>query len=195
MPGTTKPLHELSIAEAGAALRAGEVTATALAQDALARIAALDGALNSFITVTAERALADAAAADAAFKAGKDAGPMQGVPYALKDIYDTAGIRTTCHSKLLVDNVPAADSVVAAKLKAGGGVLLGKLSTHEFALGGPSFDLPFPPARNPGTPSTFRAARLPGRARRWRRGCAAWRWAPTPAARSAGRPPIAARWG
>ena len=150
--GTTKPLHELSIAEAGAALRAGEVTATALAQDALARIAALDGALNSFITVTAERALADAEAADAAFKAGIDAGPMQGVPYALKDIYDTAGIRTTCHSKLLVDNVPTADSVVAAKLKAGGGVLLGKLSTHEFALGGPSFDLPFPPARNPWNP-------------------------------------------
>ena len=149
---TAKPLHELSIAEAGAALRAGQVTATALAQDALARIAALDGALNSFITVTAERALADAAAADAAFKAGSDAGPMQGVPYALKDIYDTAGIRTTCHSKLLVDNVPAADSVVAAKLKAGGGVLLGKLSTHEFALGGPSFDLPFPPARNPWNP-------------------------------------------
>ena len=150
--GQIKPLHELSIAEAGAALRAGELTATALAQDALARIAALDGALNSFITVTAERALADADAADAAFKAGLDAGPMQGVPYALKDIYDTAGIRTTCHSKLLVDNVPAADSVVAAKLKAGGGVLLGKLSTHEFALGGPSFDLPFPPARNPWNP-------------------------------------------
>jgi len=150
--GTTKPLHELSIAEAGAALRAGQVTATVLAQDALARIAALDGALNSFITVTAEQALADAAAADAAFKAGLDAGPMQGIPYALKDIYDTAGIRTTCHSKLLVDNVPAADSVVAAKLKAGGGVLLGKLSTHEFALGGPSFDLPFPPARNPWNP-------------------------------------------
>ena len=150
--GQIKPLHELSIAEAGAALRAGELTATALAQDALARIAALDGALNSFITVTAERALADADAADAAFKAGLDAGPMQGVPYALKDIYDTAGIRTTCHSKLLVDNVPVADSVVAAKLKAGGGVLLGKLSTHEFALGGPSFDLPFPPARNPWNP-------------------------------------------
>ena len=150
--GTTKPLHELSIAEAGAALRSGTVTSTALTEHALARIAALDGALDAFITVTAERARADAAAADAAFEAGIDAGPMQGVPYALKDIYDTAGIRTTCHSKLLVDNVPAADSVVAAKLKAGGGVLLGKLSTHEFALGGPSFDLPFPPARNPWNP-------------------------------------------
>src|SRR5260370_14773126 len=77
---------------------------------------------------------------------------MQGVPYALKDIYDTAGIRSTCHSKLRLDNVPAADSVVETRFKAQGGVLLGKLATHEFALGGPSFDLPFPPARNPWNP-------------------------------------------
>lgn len=144
-----KPLHELSIAEAGAALRAGAVTSAELTRDALARIDAIDPAINSFITVTRARALADAEAADAAFAAGLDAGPMQGVPYALKDIYDTAGILTTCHSRLKVDDVPAEDSVVAARLKAGGGVLLGKLATHEFALGGPSFDLPFPPARNP----------------------------------------------
>lgn len=147
-----KPLHELSIAEAGAALRAGTVTSAALTRDALARIDAIDPAINSFITVTRARALADAEAADAAFVAGVDAGPMQGVPYALKDIYDTAGILTTCHSKLKVNDVPTEDSVVAARLKAGGGVLLGKLSTHEFALGGPSFDLPFPPARNPWNP-------------------------------------------
>ncbi len=143
------PLHELSLAEAGRKLRDGSVTAAALAEDALARIARIDPSLDSFITVTAERARADAAAADADFASGTDRGPMQGVPYALKDIYDTAGIRTTCHSKLRLDNVPARDSVVAAKFKAQGGVLLGKLATHEFALGGPSFDLPFPPARNP----------------------------------------------
>ena len=144
-----KPLHELSIAEAGRALRDGTVTSLALTEDALARIAAIDGKLDSFITATAARARAAAAAADAAFAEGVDKGPMQGVPYALKDIYDTAGIRTTCHSKLRLDVVPEADSVVAAKLAAAGGVLLGKLATHEFALGGPSFDLPFPPARNP----------------------------------------------
>jgi len=74
---------------------------------------------------------------------------LHGIPYALKDIYDTAGIRTTCHSKLRIDVVPEHDSVVAAKLAQAGGVLLGKLATHEFAIGGPSFDLPFPPARNP----------------------------------------------
>ena len=146
---TTASLFEVSIAEAGRRLRDGSVTALALAEDALARIAAIDGALDSFITVTAERARADAGAADANFASGVDNGPMQGVPYALKDIFDTAGIRTTCHSKLRADNVPGADSVVAAKFKAQGAVLLGKLATHEFALGGPSFDLPFPPARNP----------------------------------------------
>ncbi len=114
MSGT--PLHELSVAEAGRRLRDGSVTSAALAEDALARIARIDPAIDSFITVTAERARADAARADADFAAGLDRGPMQGVPYALKDIYDTAGIRTTCHSKLRVDNVPAADCVVAAKL-------------------------------------------------------------------------------
>lgn len=146
---STKPLHDLSIAEAGAQLRDGTLTARALAEDALARIAAIDPQIDSFITVTADEALAAADAADADFASGIDRGPMQGIPYALKDIYDTAGIRTTCHSRLREDHVPADDCVVAAKLRAGGGVLLGKLATHEFAFGGPSFDLPFPPARNP----------------------------------------------
>ncbi len=142
-------LHELPIAEAGRRLREGSVTSQQLTDAALERITALDGQIDSFIRVTADRARADAQAADAAFKAGHDAGPMQGIPYGLKDIYDTAGIPSTCHSKLRVDVVPEQDCVVAQKLRAGGGVLLGKLATHEFALGGPSFDLPFPPARNP----------------------------------------------
>jgi aspartyl-tRNA(Asn)/glutamyl-tRNA(Gln) amidotransferase subunit A len=142
-------LFELSIADAGRKLRDGSITSSALTEDALSRIAAIDPALDSFITVTADRARADAVAADVAFAKGIDNGPMQGVPYALKDIYDTAGIRSTCHSKLRLDHVPAADSVVESKFKAQGAVLLGKLATHEFALGGPSFDLPFPPARNP----------------------------------------------
>ncbi|HTJ59207.1 MAG TPA: amidase [Devosiaceae bacterium] len=145
----SKPLHELSIAESGAALRAGHVTSRALTDHALGRIGTLDKDLHAFVLVTRERALADADRADAELKNGIDHGPLHGVPYALKDIYDTAGIRTTCHSKLLIDNIPAEDSVVAAKLAAGGGVLMGKVGTHEFAIGGPSFDLPFPPARNP----------------------------------------------
>lgn len=142
-------LDELPIAEAGRRLRDGSLTSMALTRHSLDRIAELDGALHSFVLLTEARALADAARADAELAAGHDRGPMHGTPYALKDIYDTAGIRTTCHSKLLIDNVPDYDSVVARKLAAGGGVLLGKLATHEFAMGGPSFDLPFPPARNP----------------------------------------------
>ncbi|TCR71007.1 amidase [Rhizobium sp. BK376] len=143
------PLHELSIAEASAALRAGEISSRMLTENALQRIFGLDPAISAFVLVTADRALADAEKADAAFAAGIDRGPMQGIPYAMKDIYDTAGIRTTGHSNLLRDNVPATDSAVQEKLAAGGGVLLGKVGTFEFAIGGPSFDLPFPPARNP----------------------------------------------
>ncbi len=145
----SKPLHELSIAEAGAALRSGSLTSVALTQDALARIKAIDPKINAFITLTAERAMSDAQQADADFARGMDKGPMQGIPYGLKDIYDTAGIRTTCHSKLREHNIPTHDSAVEEKFRAQRAVLLGKLATHEFALGGPSFDLPFPPARNP----------------------------------------------
>jgi len=152
-----KALHDYSIAEAGALLRSGKLTSTALTEHALDRIKTVDPKISSFITLTADAALRDAAAADADFAKGVDKGPMQGIPHALKDIYGTAGIRTTCHSKLLLDNVPKEDSVVAAKFKAQGAVLLGKLATHEFALGGPSFDLPFPPARNPWNP-----AHMPG---------------------------------
>ena len=141
--------QDLSIAAMGAALRSGNVTAEQLARDALARVAARDPALQAFVLVTDSRALDDARRADQELRAGQDRGPMHGIPYALKDIYDTAGIRTTCHSKLRIDHVPGQDSVVAAKLRSAGGVLLGKLATHEFAIGGPSFDLPFPPARNP----------------------------------------------
>ena len=81
--------------------------------------------------------------------AGTRRGPLHGIPYALKDIIETAGIRTTGHSKLRQDHVPAADADIVTRLKAGGGVLLGKLATWEFALGGPSWDLPWPPALNP----------------------------------------------
>ena len=144
--------QDLSIAEMGRMLRAGSVSAETLARDALGRVATRDGRLNAFVLVTEKRALADARRADDELKSGRDRGPFHGIPYALKDIYDTAGIRTTCHSKLRLHNVPKEDSVAAARLREAGGVLLGKLATHEFAIGGPSFDLPFPPARNPWNP-------------------------------------------
>jgi len=146
---TGEPLHELSIADAGALLRAGKLTSRALTEHALGLVDALDSDLHAFVLVTRERALADADRADTELRSGIDHGPLHGIPYALKDIYGTAGIRTTCHSKLFIDNIPTGDSVVAEKLKAGGGVLMGKVGTFEFAIGGPSFDLPFPPAKNP----------------------------------------------
>ena len=131
------------------ALRAGQLTAETLARDALARIEAFDQAVHAFVRIEHEAAQAEARQADAALARGQDLGPMHGVPYAIKDIFDVAGLPTTCHSKLRLDHVAGADSTVAARFRAGGAVLLGKLSTYEFAFGGPSFDLPFPPARNP----------------------------------------------
>lgn len=142
-------LTELSIADAGKALRSGALTARRLTEHALGKIGAIDPLVNAFVLLTPDRALADADRADQDFARDIDRGPMQGIPYALKDIYGTAGIRTTCHSNLLRDNVPTADCAVEEKFRAGGGVLLGKLGTFEFAIGGPSFDLFAPPARNP----------------------------------------------
>ena len=145
----TGALCELTVAEAGRLFRSRALSPVELTQAYLARIEELDPALNAFIEVTAERALAEAEEAGDELGRGIDRGPMHGIPYGLKDIYETAGIRTTAHSRLLIDHVPARDCTVQAKLRAGGGVLLGKQSTWEFALGGPSFDLPWPPARNP----------------------------------------------
>jgi aspartyl-tRNA(Asn)/glutamyl-tRNA(Gln) amidotransferase subunit A len=151
----SRELHELTIAEAGAALRNGDIDAKGLAEHGLARIARLDAKLHAFVRVTRERALADAERADDELQSGKDRGPLHGIPYALKDIFATKGIPTTCNSKLLLDAVPTEDAAVEEKLQAAGAVLLGKLTTHEFALGGPGFDLPFPPARNPWAPEHF----------------------------------------
>jgi aspartyl-tRNA(Asn)/glutamyl-tRNA(Gln) amidotransferase subunit A len=141
--------RNLPIFAAGERLRDGRLTSVALVEQSLRHIARHDPGLNAFIRVEAETALAAAAVADAQLAAGVDLGPMQGIPYAAKDIIDVAGLPTTCHSHLMLDNIAARDAHVIERLRAGGAVLLGKLATHEFALGGPSFELPFPPARNP----------------------------------------------
>ena len=138
-----------TIASAAADLAARKISPVELTKHMLARIAKLDGQLHSFLMVTEERALADAAAAEKRFMAGTPRGTLDGIPIAHKDIYGTAGIRTTGHSRLLEHNVPATDSTVVRKWAEAGTVMLGKLATHEFAMGGPSFDIPWPPARNP----------------------------------------------
>ena len=139
----------LGAADAAALIRAKRLSPVEYVKALLARIERLDGAYNAFITLTPEAALKSAREAEAEIAGGRWRGPFHGMPYALKDIIDAAGLPTTAHSKILVDNLAKEDAPVAARLKAAGGVLLGKLSTHEFAIGGPSFDLPWPPARNP----------------------------------------------
>jgi aspartyl-tRNA(Asn)/glutamyl-tRNA(Gln) amidotransferase subunit A len=147
----------LTIAELGRAYEKRELSPVEVTRALLDRVAAHDGKLHSFIRVTADVALAEAKEAERELMAGTRRGPMHGIPYGLKDIVETAGITTTGHSKLRQDHVPKADAEVVRRLKAGGGVLLGKLATWEFANGGPSFDLPWPPARNP-----WDTNRLPG---------------------------------
>jgi aspartyl-tRNA(Asn)/glutamyl-tRNA(Gln) amidotransferase subunit A len=116
---------------------------------------AYDETLHAFILPTEERAMADARASEARVMAGAAKGPLDGIPIGHKDIYNTAGIRTTGHSRLLENNIPAQDATTVRLWAEAGTVMMGKLATHEFAMGGPSFDLPWPPACNPWNPEYF----------------------------------------
>jgi aspartyl-tRNA(Asn)/glutamyl-tRNA(Gln) amidotransferase subunit A len=138
-----------TIAAAARLIEKKQLSPVELAQMALRRIEALDPQLDAFITVTADLAMEQARQAEAEIVAGKYRGPMHGIPFGLKDIYYTRGILSSAHSKVYIDNVPSFDATTTAKLYDAGAVLMGKLATHEFAHGGPSFDLPWPPARNP----------------------------------------------
>jgi aspartyl-tRNA(Asn)/glutamyl-tRNA(Gln) amidotransferase subunit A len=142
-------LTSLTLAEASRRLRAGEVSSVALTQACLARIERLNPKLNAFITVAAEQALADAQRADADIKAGNWIGPLHGVPFALKDIIDTAGLRTTGASELFENRIPTEDAEVARRLKGAGGVLLGKLNLNEFAYGASATATHFGTMHNP----------------------------------------------
>src|SRR6201982_2701802 len=151
-----------TIAEAARAIAAKQLSPVELTRACLERIHKLDGELHAFVHLTEERALADARAAERAIMAGGPSGPLHGIPIGLKDIVDTKGIPTTCGSKFLQNNIPDTDAACAAKLAAAGTVLMGKLTTHEFADGGPSFDLPAPPARNPWNTEHFTAGSSSG---------------------------------
>lgn len=148
----SEDIWKLTIAETAGRIKGGELSPVAVVDACLDRLDAVGASLDAFITVTAEAARDRARDAEAAIAKGNYLGPLHGIPFGLKDIYDTAGIRTTAHSKILIDNVPEHDATTTARLYAAGGILLGKLATHEFAHGGPSFDLPWPPARNPWNP-------------------------------------------
>ena len=142
-------LHWLGASAAVRAFAARTLSPVELVTALLARTAALDPSVHAYIRLDAEAALAAARAAEAEIAAGHIRGPLHGVPVGIKDIIDVAGLPTTCHSRLRLDHVAQADAAVVARLRQAGAIVMGKLATHEFAIGGPSFDLPFPPARNP----------------------------------------------
>lgn len=157
-------IHTLTIAAIGRLYRARQLSPVELTKAYLARIAALDDQLVSFILPTPDRALADAARAEDEMMRGIDRGPMHGVPYCLKDIIETAGIRTTGQSRSLADHIPAQDATVETRLRGAGGVMLGKNTTWEFAHGGPSWDVVAPPAHNPWNPDHHPAGSSSGSA-------------------------------
>jgi aspartyl-tRNA(Asn)/glutamyl-tRNA(Gln) amidotransferase subunit A len=154
---TNLDLNYLTIAEAAAGLRRKQFSAVELADACLDRIDAIDSKLHSFVTLTADLALEQARQAQRELGSGTDRGPLHGIPFALKDLYATKGIRTTCHSAVLENWIPDHDATTVTKLREAGMVLLGKLGMHEFAFGGPSVDAPFPAVRNP-----WNTAHIPG---------------------------------
>ena len=149
MADTNTKLNFLTIREAGELLRRRELSPVELTRAMLDRIDATDGQLHSFVTLLRDEALEQARTAEAEILSGGYRGPLHGIPIALKDLYDTAGVRTASGSRVDLDRVPTEDCTAYARLKAAGTVLLGKLAMHEFALGGPDWTTPFEPARNP----------------------------------------------
>ena len=152
----TQPLHELTIHQARAGMRQGDFSAVELTQALLDRIATVDGELKSFLTVTATRALEQAAAADSARAAGEDA-PLLGVPLAIKDVLSTQGVQTTCGSKILAGYLPPFTATAVKRLEAAGMVMLGKTNTDEFAMGSSTENSAYQVTRNP-----WDTSRVPG---------------------------------
>ena len=152
------PIHYRSIVELGQAIRTGELTAAAVAERFLDRIDTLEPHLRAFTVVCRDRALAQAQAADAQLGAGIDLGPLHGIPYVAKDLYDVAGLPTTAGTRLLANNVPDADCTVVDRLTRAGMVLLGKTVTVQFAYGGAGINTDQGTPHNPWHPEPH----LPG---------------------------------
>ena len=154
-----------TIAEAARAFAARTLSPVELTRACLARVERFNATLHAVLVLDPEGALRAARAAEARWMRGEAKGPLDGIPIAHKDIVDVAGVPTTACSRVLAGAPPApADSPIAARWRGAGAVCLGKLTTHEFAWGGPSFDLPTPPARNPWNPAHFTAGSSSGTA-------------------------------
>ena len=145
MPDT--PLHYKTITEVAALIRSRELSPVEVARSALDRVGALDGDLKSYATLTADRAMSAARAAESEIAAGEYRGALHGVPIAVKDLCFTRGVRTMGGSKVYADHVPSFDSTVVERLEGAGAILLGKLNLTEGAMGGynPEFDIPLNP--------------------------------------------------
>src|SRR2546422_4649361 len=146
---SSEDLAALSLTEAAARIRARSVTPTQLAEACLARIATYNPKLNAFITVMREQAMVQARELDAEQRSGKLRSPLHGIPIALKDNIDTAGVRTTAASAVFDDRVPDVDAEVTRRLKTAGAILIGKTNLHEFAMGGTNATSYYGPVRNP----------------------------------------------
>jgi aspartyl-tRNA(Asn)/glutamyl-tRNA(Gln) amidotransferase subunit A len=147
--GTTSDITSLTIQDASEQLRKKRISPVELTKACLARIDRLNPTLNAFITVTRDSALATAREAEADIQHGRWRGPLHGIPIALKDLVDTAGVRTTAASGVFKDRIPTQDADIVRRLKAAGAVILGKLNMHEFAYGASSVISYFGPVRNP----------------------------------------------
>ena len=154
---TGQDVTRWTIRQAGQELRSREVSSVELTEAALARIAERNPELNAYITVTTEYARAAARRADAELRDGNDRGPLHGIPVGVKDLFDTAGIRTTAGSRFFMDRVPEQDAAAVTRLHEAGAVPTGKHNTHEIAFGTTTMNPHFGPARNPRDPS-----RIPG---------------------------------
>ena len=136
-------LHWMSATELAGLIRSGELSARDVVQAHLDRIDATNPSVNAIVTLTAEQALADAAAADEAHAQGEPLGVLHGLPIAHKDLADTAGVRTTHGSLLLADNVPSVDSLIVERAKKAGAISVGKSNTPEFGAGSQTFNAVF----------------------------------------------------
>jgi aspartyl-tRNA(Asn)/glutamyl-tRNA(Gln) amidotransferase subunit A len=146
------PMQLRTIAEASELVRHHKVSPVDLVRECLDAIRRLNPSLNAFITVMSESAVTEAKRAEEEIRAGNWRGPLHGIPIGLKDLIDTAGVRTTAASAVFADRVPGEDAEVVKNLKAAGVVLIGKQNLHEFAYGGSSLISHFGPVRNPVNP-------------------------------------------
>src|SRR5579871_5242919 len=187
----TSELNRLTIAEASARLRRREISSRELTRACLDRVAAVEPRLNAFITVTADEALHQPKLADRRLDQGY-APALCGIPLAIKDIYCTRGVRTTCASKILDNFVPPFDATTIARLRAAGAVFVGKANLDEFAMGSSTENSAYGATR---TASSASRAGHPAAQRRRSPRTSAWlRSAPTRAAQSACLPRTAAWW-